>query len=327
MRWRMRRRDLLWLATGAAITRNPASAETTTPRIGFVQVGWRQDNQGLLDAFREALSALGWTDGSNILIVDRWAEERAERLPGIFKELIDTGVAVLVTGGTLATLAAKRASATIPIVLVGVDDPVALGVVASLAQPRGNATGLSISSSEVIAKRFELLQELVPQLRRVAVIVRGDPGIEQKLQDIRTDAAQMKIEPLMLEATTGTALELAFARLRGERCEAVYVASGPLGPAKRAQLIALAADSRLPTIYSFRVFPVGGGLMSFGADYRDLFGRAAGFVDKILKGAKPADLPVEPPRKFDLTINLKTAGALGLAIPPTLLARADEVIE
>lgn len=323
----MRRRDLLLLAAAAATTRNPASADTNPPRIGFVQVGSRQDNQDLLDAFRENLAALGWTDGSNIAIVDRWAEERAEQLPGIVKELIGAGVAILVTGGTSATLAAKRATATIPIVLVGVDDPVALGVVASLAQPRGNVTGLCLSSPEVIAKRLQLLQELVPQLRRVAVIVRGDPGIEQKLQDIRADAAQMKIEPLMLQATTGTALELAFARLRGERCEAVYVASGPLGPAKRAQLIALAAESRLPAIYSFRVFPVDGGLMSFGADYRDLFGRAAGFVDKILKGAKPADLPVEPPRKFDLTINLKTAGALGLTIPPTLLARADEVIE
>jgi putative ABC transport system substrate-binding protein len=261
------------------------------------------------------------------VILDRWAEERAEQLPGIVKELIGSGVAILVTGGTSATLAAKRATATIPIVLVGVDDPVALGVVASLAQPRGNATGLSLSSSEVIETRLQLLQELVPRLRRVAVIVRGDPGIEQKLQDIRAITAQMKIEPLLLQATTGTALELAFARLRIERCEAVYVASGPLGPAKRAQLIALAAGSGLPAIYSFRVFPVDGGLMSFGADYRDLFRRAAGFVDKILKGTKPADLPVEPPRKFDLTVNLKTASALGLTIPSTILARADEVIE
>ncbi len=323
----MTRRDLLVLAAGAAMTGNSAVAETNSPRVGFVQVGLRQDSQGLLAAFRENLAALGWTDGSNITVLDRWAEERAEQLPGIIKELIGSGVAVLVTVGTPATLAAKRASATIPIVLVGVDDPVALGLVASLAQPRGNVTGLSLTSSEVIAKRLQLLQELVPRLRRVAVIVRGDPGIEQKLQDIRANAAQMKIEPLMLQATTGTALELAFARLRIERCEAVYVASGPLGPAKRAQLIALAAESRLPAIYSFRVFPVDGGLMSFGADYRDLFGRAAGFVDKILKGANPADLPVEPPGKFDLTVNLKTAKTLGLAIPPAMLARADGVIE
>ena len=323
----MRRRDLLLLAASAAMSRNPALAENNTPRIGFVQVGSRQHNRGLVDAFRENLAALGWTDGGNITIVDRWAEERAEQLPGILKELIGSGVAILVTAGTPATLAAKQASARIPIVLVGVDDPVALGVVASLTQPRGNVTGLSLTSSELIATRFQLLQELVPGLRRVAVIVRGDPGIEQKLQDIRANAAQMKIEPLMLQAATGTALELAFARLRSERCEAVYVASGPLGPAKRAQLIALAAESRLPAIYSFRVFPVDGGLMSFGADYRDLFGRAAGFVDKILKGTKPADLPIEPPRKFDLTVNLETAKRLGLTIPPTLLARADEVIE
>jgi putative ABC transport system substrate-binding protein len=323
----MTRRDLLLLAAGAAVTRNPASAETKAPRVGFVQLGSRQESGRLLDAFHDGLSALGWTDGDNIMVLDRWAEDHPEQLPGIVKELIGSGVAILVTGGTPATLAAKRAGATMPIVLIGVDDPVALGVAASLAHPGGNVTGLSLSSPEMIAKRLQLLQELVPRLRRVAVIVRGDPGIEQKLQDIRADAAQMKIEPLMLQAASGTALELAFARLRGESCEAVYVASGPLGPAKRAQLIALAAESRLPAIYSFRVFPVDGGLMSFGADYRDLFGRAAGFVDKILKGAKPADLPVEPPRKFDLTVNLKTASALGLTIPPTLLARADEVIE
>ena len=323
----MRRRDLLLLAAATAVIRNPASAETKAPRVGFVQVGSRQESGSLLEAFREGLSALGWTDGNNIIVLDRWAEERAEQLPGIVKELIGSGVAILVTDGTPATLAAKRAGATIPIVLVGVDDPVALGVAASLAQPRRNVTGLSLSSSEVIAKRLHLLQELVPRLRRVAVIVRGDPGIEQKVQDIRINAAQMKIAPLLLQATTGTALELAFARLLSERCEAVYVASGPLGPAKRAQLIALAAESRLPAIYSFRVFPVDGGLMSYGADYRDLFGRAARFVDKILKGAKPADLPVEPPRKFDLTVNLKTAKALGLTVPPSILVRADEVIE
>ena len=323
----MKRRDLLLLAAGTALTRSPAAAETDTPRIGFIQVGSRQDNQGLLDAFRENLAALGWSDGSNIAVVGRWAEEHTEQLPGIVKELIGSGVAILVTAGTPATLAAKRASTAIPILLVGVDDPVALGVVASLAQPRGNVTGLSLTSSELIATRLQLLQELVPRLRRVAVIVRGDPGIEQKLQDIRTNAAQMKIEPLILQATTGTALELAFARLRSERCEAVYVASGPLGPAKRAQLIALAADARLPAIYSFRVFPLAGGLMSFSADYGDLFRRAAGYVDKILKGAKPAELPIEQPTKFELVINLNTAKVLGLTIPPSILARADEVIE
>jgi putative ABC transport system substrate-binding protein len=323
----VRRRELLLLPAAAAIAWNPALAEVETPRIGFVQAGSPQEDRSLLDAFRESLSALGWIDGSNIAIVDRWAEERTERLPGIIDKLIGSGVAVLVTVGTPTTLAATRASAALPIVLVGVDDPVALGVVQSLAQPGGNVTGFSLSSTELIARRLQLLQELVPRLRRLAVIVRGDPGLEQKLQDIRRNAAEIGIEPLMLEATTGTALRLTFTRLHSERCEAIYVASGPLGPAKRAQLIALAFESRLPAIYSFRVFPVEGGLMSFSADYGDLFRRAAGSVAKILTGTKPADLAIEPPRKFDLTVNLKTAGTLGLEIPPAILARADGIIE
>jgi len=323
----MRRRELLLLPAAAAIAWNPALAAVETPRIGFVEVGSRQENRGLLDAFRENLSALGWTDGSNIAIVERSAGERTEQLPGIIEKLIASGVAVLVTVGSPTTLAAARASAGTPIVVLGVDDPVGLGVVESLEQPGGNITGFSLSSTELIAQRLRLLQELVPGLRRLAVIVRADPGLEQKLQDIRRNAAEIAIEPLMLEAATGTALRLTFARLRAERSEALYVASGPLGPVKRAQLIALAFEARLPAIYSFRVFPLEGGLMSFSADYGDLFRRAAGYVAKILTGTKPADLPIEPPRKFALTINLKTAGALGLEIPSAILARADEVID
>jgi len=323
----VRRRELLLLPAAAAIARNPALAAVETPRIGFVEVGSRQENRSLLDAFRETLSALGWTDGSNIAIVERSAGERTEQLPGIIEKLIASGVAVLVTVGSPATLAAARASAGTPIVVLGVDDPVGLGVVESLEQPGGNITGFSLTSTELIAQRLRLLQELVPGLRRLAVIVRADPGLEQKLQDIRRNAAEIGIEPLMLEAATGTALRLTFARLRAERSEALYVASGPLGPVKRAQLIALAFEARLPAIYSFRVFPVEGGLMSFSADYGDLFRRAAGYVAKILTGTKPADLPIEPPRKFALTINLKTAGALGLEIPSAILARADEVID
>jgi len=213
------------------------------------------------------------------------------------------------------------------IVLIGVDDPVSLGLVDTLMQPGGNVTGLSLSSSEVIAERLELLRQLVPGLHRLAVIVRDDPGLDQKLQEIRSNAQRMGIEALMLQATTAKAVELAFARLRGDRAKGIYVASGPLGPVKRGRIIALAADSRLPVIYSFRIFAIEGGLISFAADYGDLFRRAAGYVDKILKGSHPADLPVEPPRKFGLTINLDTARSLGLTIPPAILARADEVID
>jgi putative ABC transport system substrate-binding protein len=323
----MKRRDFLLLAGVMATTWSPVAAEVKIPRIGFIHAGSRQENQSLLDAFRQNLSALGWTDGSNIAVLDRWAEDRTEALPAIVKELIGSGVAVLVTAGTPATLAAKRASATIPIILVGVDDPVSLGVVESLGQPGGNVTGLSLTSSEVIAARLELLQQLVPGVQRLAVIVRDDPGLDQKLQNIRSDAQRKGIEALMLEATTAKALELAFARLRADRCQAIYVASGPLGPVKRARIIALAADSRLPAIYSFRIFPIEGGLISFAADYADLFRRAAGYVDKILKASHPADLPVEPPRKFGLAVNLGIARALGLTIPPAILARADDVIE
>jgi len=322
----MTRRELMLLAGTTVMAWNPAAAEVKTPRLGFVQTGSRQDNQSLLDAFRDGLSARGWTEGNNIVVLDRWAEDRTEALPAIVKELIGSGVTVLVTAGTPATLAAKRASTTIPIVLVGVDDPVSLGIVESFGQPGGNVTGLSLTSSEVISERLELLQELVPGLRRLAVIVRDDPGLDQKLQDIRSDAQRRGIEVLMLEATTAKALDLAFARLRADRCQAIYVASGPLGPVKRARIIALAADSRLPAIYSFRIFAVDGGLISFAADYGDLFRRAAVFVDRILKGANPATVPVEPPHKFNLTVNLKTAKALGLTIPPTILAAA-EVLE
>lgn len=323
----MRRRSFLWLAALTAVARGAAQAEADIPRIGFIQTGSQQEGQTFLDAFRNGLSEHGWTDGSNIAILDRWAEDHTEALPGIVKELIGTGVTVLVTAGTPATLAAKRATATIPIILVAVDDPVAVGVAASLGQPGGNATGLSLTSSEMITERLNLLRELVPGLHRLGVIVRDDPGLEQKLQDIRSEARSKGIEALMLEAATGRALELAFARLRSERCEALYVASGPLGPAKRARIIALAAEAGLPAMYSFHVFPVEGGLISFAADYPDLFRRAAGFVDKILKGANPAAVPVEPPRKFDLTINLNTAKELGLTIPPPILASANEVIK
>ena len=321
------RRGFMLLAGTTAMTWGGIAAENKIPHIGFVQVGSRQDNQGLLDAFRENLAALGWTDGSNIAVLDRWAEDRTDALPAIVKELIGAGAAILVTAGTPATLAASRASTTIPIVLVGVDDPVSLGVVESAEQPGGNVTGLSLTSSEVIAERLALLQQLVPGLHRLAVIVRDDPGLDQKLQDIRSNAQRKGIEALMLEATTARALELAFARLRADRSQAIYVASGPLGPVKRARVIALAADSRVPAIYSFRIFAIEGGLISFAPDFGDLFRRAAGFVDRILKGANPAALPVEAPRKFNLTVNLETAKALGLTIPPAILATADEIIE
>ena len=322
----MKRRDLLRLAAGTAIAWNPALAGATTPRIGFIGAGSGAANRSFLDALRDGLRGLGWTDGGNLVILDRWAEGRTERLPGIATELIGSAVDILVTAGTQATLVATSATATIPIVMVGVGNPVALGIVDSLAQPGGNATGLSLSSVELIANRLQLLEELIPNLHHVAVIVRNDPGLEQKLLEIRNVAEQMGLDVVEIEARSGRDLEFAFTRLRNDRCDGIYVASGPLGPAKRAEIIALAEDARIPVIYSFGLFAVSGGLMSFATDDGDLFRRAATFVDRILKGAKPADLPVEPPTKFELVINLKTASALKLIVPPSLLARADTVI-
>ena len=260
-------------------------------------------------------------------MLDRWAEERTEQLPAIVKELIGSGVTILVTAGTSATLAAKRASATTPIVLVGVDDPVSLGVVDSLGRPGGNVTGLSLISSEVIAERLELLRELVPGLHRLAVIVRDDPGIEQKLQDIRSDAQRKGIEALMLETTTAKALDLAFARLRADRCEALYVASGPFGPVKRARLIALAGgistarDLLLPHLSPRR------GIDVLCRRLRRPVPSRRGFRRQDPQGCNPAAMPIELPRKFDLTINLKTAKALNLTIPSAMLAAADKIIE
>lgn len=320
----MRRRDLLLL--GAAIAWNPAAGTARTPRIGLIGAGLGVENGGLLDVLRDGLRALGWIDGNNLVILDRWAEEHTERLPGIAAELVGAGVDILVTIGTLASLAATSATATTPTVMVGVSDPLAIGAVKSLARPGGNTTGLSLSSSELIAKRLQLLKEFVPGQHRVGIIIRNEPGLEQKLKDIRSNAYWLGLELVEFEASTGSALSRAFMHLRSDRCDTMYVASGPLGPAKRAQIIAFAAESRLPTIYSFRIFAIDGGLMSLAPDNNDLFLRAAIIVDKILKGANPAEMPIQQPTKFELVFNLKTAKALGLTVPQLLMAQADEVI-
>ena len=323
----MKRRDFLLLAGVNGRAWNPAAAEVEIPRIGLIHAGSRQENQGLVGAFRESLSALGWTDGNNITVVDRWAEERTEALPAIVKELIGSGVTILVTAGTPATLAAKRATATIPIILVAVDDPVSIGVVESLGRPGGNATGLSLTSSEVITERLDLLRELVPGLHRLAVIVRHDPGLDQKLQDIRSETQRKGIEALMLETTTERP-----SNSPSPDCAAIAARRSMWLPGRLAPSSALGSSRWLRKLDCRRCthsasFPLEGGLMSFAADYGDLFRRAAGFVDRILKGAKPGAIPVELPRKFDLTVNLKTAKTLGLTIPPAILATADKVIE
>jgi putative ABC transport system substrate-binding protein len=323
----MKRRDLLMILTGTAITPGSAFAQKTR-RVGFVEAGSKQANQGFLTAFREGLRGLGWADGENVEVLDRWAEARTDRVPDILNELIGAGVDVLVTAAAPATIAAKAATRTIPIVLVGVADPVAFGIVASLSHPGANITGLSAMSFDLTGKQLQLLKEVLPGAVRIAAVANpDDPGAKQRWGDIWTSAERLGVSVLMFDAATPAAIEEAFARLRNEPCDGLWVASGPLTFANRAKIVALAAQAHLPAIYPFRGFASAGGLMSYGTDYNDLFRRAALFVDKILRGAKPGDLPVEQPTKFELVVNLKTATALGLTVPLPLLARADEVIE
>ena len=295
--------------------------------IGCMASGSRELNVNLLDAFRHALDEFGWIQDRDLIVLDRWAEDHPDRLLNIARELIDADAKILITAGTAATLAARRINATPSIVFVGVGDPVALGIVDSLTQPGGNATGLSLSSRELITQRLRVLQELVPSIKRLGVIIRNDPGLEQRLLDIRNSSERMGIKTVEFVAATGKALELAFLWLRSDRPDALYVASGPLGPSKRTEIIALAAQARIPAIYSFPAFTAAGGLMSLAPDENELFRRAATYVDRILNGARAADLAVEEPTKFGLVVNLKTAEALGLAVPQPLLSRAAEVID
>ena len=323
----MRRRDLLLTGAGMLLSPKSNSGARKIPRIGFMASGLRELNANLLDAFHRGLDEFGWVQDRDLIVLDRWAEEHMDRLPNIARELIDTGAEILVTAGTPATLAARSISATTPIVFVGVGDPVAVGVVKSVIQPGSNATGLSLSSRELITIRLQLLQELLPSLRRLAVIIRNDPGLEQRLLDIRSSSERLGIKTVEFVAATGKALELAFLWLRSDRPDALYVASGPLGPSKRAEIVALAAQARLPAIYEFPAFTASGGLMSLAPDENDLFRRAAAYVDRILNGARPADLAVGEPTKFGLVVNLKTAEALGLSVPQSFLSRGAEVIE
>ena len=323
----VRRRDLLLVGTGMLLTSRSSLGARKIPPIGFMASGSRELSVDRLNAFRHGLDEFGWVQDRDLIVLDRWAEDYLDRLPNIARELINSGAEILTTAGTAATLAARSVTATVSIVFVGVGDPVAVGIADSLTQPGGNATGLSLSSRDLITRRLQLLQELVPRMRRLAVIIRNDPGLEQRLLDIRSSSERMGLKTVEFVAATGKALELAFLWLRSERPDALYVASGPLGPSKRAEIVALAAQARIPAIYSFPAFTAAGGLMSLAPDENELFRRAASYVDRILNGARPADLSVEEPKKFELVVNLKTAEALGLSVPQSLLSRAAEVIE
>ena len=275
----------------------------------------------------QRLRELGWTEGRTVVVEYRWAEGRSERFLEIAAEFAQLKVDVIVAAGTPAVLAARQATSVVPIVFVGAGDPVRTGLVASLPRPGGNVTGLSAQTTDTVGKRLELLRELMPGIRRLAIMGNVDnPVSVLEMREIGAACAALGLEADALEIRRTADIVPAFEALK-RGAEALYVQADPLVIANQIRINTLALGMRLPTMHGLREYVEAGGLMSYGPNFPDLFRRAADFVDKILRGAKPSDIPVEQPTKFELVINLITAKALGLEIPPTLLARADEVIE
>jgi len=323
------RREFIALLGGAAAWPLAARAQQPAklPTVGFLGQSTRSGAGEWLATFVSRLRELGRIEGRTITIEYRWAEGRTERFTEIAAEFVRLKVDVIVTVGTQPVLAAKQATSVIPIVFAAAGDPVGTGLVASLARPGGNVTGLSSQTADLAAKRLELLREVIPSLRRLAMLVNvGNPLAVLDLGEVQGAAHTLGLEVITLEIRRGEDITPAFEALKG-RAEALYVLIDPLVNTHRIRINTLVLASRLPTMHTLREGVEAGGLMSYGPNLPDLFRRAADFVDKILRGAKPADLPVEQPTKFDLVINLTTAKALGLKIPSTLLARADEVIE
>jgi putative ABC transport system substrate-binding protein len=297
-------------------------------RIGFLGNSTAALEAHLVGPFREGLRELGYVEGQNIVIEYRWAEGKYERFPALIAELLAQKVEVIVTAGTPASLAVKKATTSVPLVMVAVGDPVATGIVVSLGRPGGNITGLTSISEDLEGKRLELLREVVPTVSRVAVLWNpGNPILLADLKEIRAAAQVLGIEVQALEVRTAGELEETLNVIVRERPGALLVMADRFFLFNRQRIMDFATKQRLPGVYAYRELVEAGGLMSFGPSYPGMHRRAAYFVDRILKGAKPADLPVERPLKFELVVNLKAAKALGLKIPPSLLQRADQVIE
>ena len=296
------------------------------PIVGFLVAGTPASHGAWVAAFTQRLSELGWTDGRNIKIEYLWAAGDIPQTTKFAAEFVQQKVDVIVTSA-FGVVAAKQATSTIPIVFAAYGDAVANGIVRSLARPSGNVTGLSIQPSELSSKRLELLRDIIPNVRRLAVLINTNiVGATHEVTGIRTASAKLNLEARMLELHTVEDIERAMATLTGQT-DALYVWSEPLTNANKSKIIKAATAAKIPTIFGFREFVDAGGLISYGPNFTDLFARAAEFTDKILRGATPADMPVQQPVKFDLIINLKAAKALGLNISETVLTRADEVIE
>jgi putative tryptophan/tyrosine transport system substrate-binding protein len=325
----VKRREFITLLGGAAAAW-PLAAQAQQPAIpviGFLDAASAAERTDYTAAFRQGLAEAGYVDGQNVAIEYRWAEGRYDRLPELAADLVRHRVSVIATPGTTAAaIAAKAATATIPIVFGVGGDPVQLGLVASLNRPGSNATGVNFFSTDLVAKRMELLRELAPGAKRVALLINPtDRSNESTLRDVETAAIGQQV--LAFEAATGREIDAAFASLVREKVDALFVAGGAFFAARRVQLAVLAARYAVPATYSQRLFVEAGGLMSYGTPLADTFRQVGFYTARILKGAKPADLPVMQPTKFELVINLNSARALRFEVPPTLLARADEVIE
>jgi ABC-type uncharacterized transport system substrate-binding protein len=321
-----------FLAGATAFLAAPPDAEAQPAgkvyRMGYLYSGSATSSPRAPEAFRAELRELGWVEGRNIVIDYRFAEGRFDRLPDLATDLVRLKVDVIVAWPTPPAVAAKNATKTIPIVMIGVGYPVELGLIESLARPGRNVTGLSFNVGMEIGKGLELLKETVPKVRRVAILSNpANPGHAAAVSIVKGAARSLGVPLQLLEAREPNQFEGAFAAMAKDRVETLLVVTDSLFILHRARLADLAAKNRLPSMFGVREFVDAGGLMSYGVSVPDLMRRAATYVDKILKGAKPGDLPIEQPTKFELVINLKTAKALGLKIPPSLLARADQVIE
>jgi len=327
----VRRRDFISLIGGAAAWPLAAGAAGgKLPTIGFLHPASPEPSADRPRAFRQGLKEEGFVEGENVAIEYRWADNQNDRLPALAAELVRREVAVIAAvGGNTSVFAAKAATTTVPIVFDVGEDPVKLGLVASLARPGGNLTGINFFTAELAAKRLELLRELVPGAIRIAVLVdpAGPTTTESTLRDIEAAARAMRLQIQILNASTSREIEAAFASLAGERPDALFVGISPFFIVRRVQLAQLAARHAIPAIYQDRLHAEVGGLMSYGASLTDAYRQVGVYTGRILKGAKPADLPVVQSSKFELVINAPTARKLGLAVPPSLLARADEVIE
>jgi putative ABC transport system substrate-binding protein len=329
----VRRRDFI-LGLGGAAAFSPiwpmaAHTQARTPVIGFLNNQSPDTNADRLRAFRQGLKDTGYVEGENVTIEYRWAENQPDRMPMLATELVHRQVALIVTTiGTAPALVAKSATATIPIVFAVGGDPVRLGLVANLARPGGNLTGINYFNSELVAKRLELLREMVPAATRVAVLVYPTgPTAETTMRDAEPAARAMGLQVQIFRAGTSREIDAAFAAMVQERSDAVYVGNETFFNSRRVQLVHQATLHKLPTAYSQRQYPEVGGLMSYGTNVTNAFRQVGVYAGRILRGAKPADLPVVQATKFELVINAQTARMLGLAVPPTLLATADEVIE